>query len=43
VLLVPAALPIDSSPTDPTTELWTAGIAAATPTPATIKGRTSSP
>ena len=38
MLLVPAALPIASSATEPTTAFCAAGIAIDTPTPATMNG-----
>ena len=41
MLLAPAALPIASAATDPTTELCAEGIAKETPTPATMNGTTS--
>jgi hypothetical protein len=40
---MPAALPIASWPTEPTTELWTAGIAIDTPHPAITSGATIAP
>ena len=43
MLLVPAALPIASGGTDPTTEFCAAGNDIEMPTPATISGATSSP
>ena len=38
MLLVPAALPMASSATEPTAEFCAAGIAIETPTPAVISG-----
>lgn len=38
MLFVPAAFPIASMPTDPTTEFCAAGIASETPMPATTSG-----